>query len=209
MPSLPVLDASGKSRGTVELADAVFGGAVSVPVVHQAVVRELADRRTGTHSTRGRSDVRGGGRKPWRQKGTGRARQGSIRATQWKGGGKPFGPRPRKYDKAMPAEMRRAALRSALAAKVSAGEVTVVEHLGLGEPKTKTLVARLKTLGATGGPTLLVLAERSADVERAAGNVTWLEVTTAGHTSVYQLVRNPRVVAERAALLALQEALAR
>jgi large subunit ribosomal protein L4 len=209
MPSLPVLDASGKSRGTVELADAVFGGAVSVPVVHQAVVRELADRRTGTHSTRGRSDVRGGGRKPWRQKGTGRARQGSIRATQWKGGGKPFGPRPRKYNKAMPAEMRRVALRSALAAKVAAGEMTVVEHLDLGEPKTKTLVARLKTLGAAGGPTLLVLAERSADVERAAANITWLEVTTAGHASVYQVVRNPRVVAERAALLALQEALAR
>jgi large subunit ribosomal protein L4 len=208
MPSLPILDASGKSRGTLELADAVFGGAVSVPVLHQAVVRELADRRAGTHSTRGRSEVRGGGRKPWRQKGTGRARQGSIRATQWKGGGKPFGPRPRQYDKAMPAEMRRGALRSALAAKVAAGEVTVVEHLNLGEARTKTLLARLKVLGATGGPTLLVLAERSAEVERAAGNVPWLQVTTAPHTSVYQLVRHARVVAERGALLALQEALA-
>ena len=209
MPSLPILDGSGKSRGTLELADAVFGAAVSVPIVHQAVVRELADRRVGTHSTRGRSEVSGGGRKPWRQKGTGRARQGSIRATQWKGGGKPFGPRPRKYDKAMPAEMRRAALRSALAAKVAAGEVTVVEQLGLGEPKTKTLVARLKAFGAAEGPTLLVLGERSADVERAASNVPWLEVTTALHTSVYQLVRHDRVVAERAALVALQEALAR
>jgi large subunit ribosomal protein L4 len=208
MPSLPIVDASGKSKGTVELADAVFGGAVSVPMVHQAVVRELADRRAGTHSTRGRSQVRGGGRKPWRQKGTGRARQGSIRATQWKGGGKPFGPKPRKYDKAMPTEMRRAALRSALAAKVAAGEVTVVDGLGLAEAKTKTLVTRLKGLGAT-GPTLLVLAERSADVERAAANVPWLAVTTSAHTSVYQLVRNGRIVAERAALLALQEALAR
>jgi len=209
MPSVPVFDASGKSRGTLELADAVFGGAVSVPVVHQAVVRELAGRRAGTHSTRGRSDVRGGGRKPWRQKGTGRARQGSIRATQWKGGGKPFGPRPRKYDKAMPTEMRRAALRSALSAKVAAGEVTVMESLALGEAKTKALVARLKGVGAAAGPTLLVLAERSVEVERAAANVAWLEVTTAAHTSVYQLVRHPRVVAERAALLALQEALAR
>ena len=209
MPSLPILDGSGKSRDTLELADAVFGGTVNVPMVHQAMVRELADRRVGTHSTRGRSEVSGGGRKPWRQKGTGRARQGSIRATQWKGGGKPFGPRPRKYDKAMPAEMRRAALRSALAAKVAAGEVTVVEQLGLGDPKTKTLVARLKTFGAAEGPTLLVLAERSADAERAASNVPWLEVTTALHTSVYQLVRHGRVVAERAALVALQEALAR
>jgi large subunit ribosomal protein L4 len=209
MPSLPIVDASGKSKGSLELADAVFGGAVSVPIVHQAVVRELADRRAGTHSTRGRSEVSGGGRKPWRQKGTGRARQGSIRATQWKGGGKPFGPRPRKYDKAMPTEMRRAALRSALAAKVAAGEITVLESLALGEAKTKALVSRLKAVGAAGGPTLLVLAERSAGVERAAANLSWLEVTTAPHTSVYQLVRNPRVVAERAALLALQEALAR
>jgi large subunit ribosomal protein L4 len=209
MPSLPIVDASGKSKGSLELADAVFGGAVSVPIVHQAVVRELADRRAGTHSTRGRSEVSGGGRKPWRQKGTGRARQGSIRATQWKGGGKPFGPRPRKYDKAMPTEMRRAALRSALAAKVAAGEITVLESLALSEAKTKALVSRLKAVGAAGGPTLLVLAERSADVERAAANLSWLEVTTAPHTSVYQLVRNPRVVAERAALLALQEALAR
>jgi large subunit ribosomal protein L4 len=209
MPSLPILDASGKSRGTLELADAVFGGAVSVPIVHQAMVRELADRRVGTHSTRGRSEVRGGGRKPWRQKGTGRARQGSIRATQWKGGGKPFGPRPRKYDKAMPAEMRRAALRSAFAAKVAAGELTVVEQLGLAEPKTKALVARLTSFGAAAGPTLLVLGERSADVERAAANVPWLQVTTALHTSVYQLVRHDRVVAERAALVALQEALSR
>ena len=140
MPSLPIVDASGKSKGTVELADAVFGGTVSVPMVHQAVVRELADRRAGTHSTRGRSQVSGGGRKPWRQKGTGRARQGSIRATQWKGGGKPFGPKPRKYDKAMPTEMRRAALRSALAAKVTAGEITVVDGLGLAEAKIATAV---------------------------------------------------------------------
>ena len=208
MPTLPVLGPDGSAKGSVELAE-VFGAPVRVALVHQSVVREMADRRVGTHSTRGRSEVSGGGRKPWRQKGTGRARQGSIRATQWKGGGKPFGPRPRKYDKAMPAEMRRAALRAALSAKVAAGEVTVVEQLGLGEPKTKTLVARLKTFGAAAGPTLLVLGERSADVERAASNVPWLEVTTALHTSVYQLVRHGRVVAERAALVALQEALAR
>src|SRR5215470_11022088 len=199
MPSVPVLDAKGKSQQSLEVSADVFGATPRIPLLHQAVVKELAARRAGTHSTRGRSQVSGGGRKPWKQKGTGRARQGSIRATQWKGGGKPFGPRPRKYDKAMPAEMRRAALRSALAAKVAAGEVTVVEQLGLGEPKTKTLVARLKTFGAATGPTLLVLGERSAEVERAASNVPWLEVTTALHTSVYQLMRHSRVVAERAA----------
>ena len=207
MPSLPILDAAGKSKGTLELAPEVFGGPVKMSVLHQAVVRELAARRTGTHSTRGRSDVRGGGRKPWRQKGTGRARQGSIRATQWKGGGKPFGPRPRKYDKDRPAEMRRVALRSALAGKVAAGELAVVEQLTLGDVKTKSLVASLKGLGAAGVPTLLVLGQRSADVERAARNIPWLQVTTAGHTSAYQLVRHERVIVERAAVVALQEAL--
>src|SRR4029434_9318347 len=136
MPSLPILDAAGKSKGTLELASDVFGGPLKMAVLHQAVVRELADRRTGTHSTRGRSDVRGGGRKPRRQKGTGRRRQGSIRATQWKGGGKPFGPRPRKYDKDLPTEMRRVALRSALAGEVAARERAVVERMERGGAET-------------------------------------------------------------------------
>ena len=207
MPTLPILDAAGKSTGTLELAAEVFGGPVKMPVLHQAVVRELADRRAGTHSTLGRSEVRGGGRKPWRQKGTGRARQGSIRATQWKGGGRPFGPRPRKYHKDLPTEMRRIALRSALAGKVAADELAVVERMTLGDVKTKTLVASLKGLGAAGVPTLLVLAQRSADVERAARNIPWLQVTTAAHASAFQLVRHTRVIVERAAVVALQEAL--
>ena len=98
MPSVPIADSKGKSQPGLELSAEVFGMIPRIPLLHQAVVREMAARRAGTHSTRGRSDVSGGGRKPWKQKGTGRARQGSIRATQWKGGGKPFGPRPRKYD---------------------------------------------------------------------------------------------------------------
>src|SRR6202795_508593 len=120
MPTVPVL--GGKDQATLELSS-VFGGEAKAPLLHQAVVRELAARRAGTHDTKGRSEVSGGGRKPWKQKGTGRARQGSIRATQWKGGGKPFGPTPRKYDKKMPTEMRRSALRDALAAKIASGEV--------------------------------------------------------------------------------------
>ena len=207
MPTVKVLDAKGKETSTLELKAEVFGTEVRVPLLHQAVVRELADRRAGTHDTKGRSEVSGGGRKPWKQKGTGRARQGSIRATQWKGGGRPFGPRPRKYHKDLPTEMRRVALRSALAGKVAADELAVVERMTLGDVKTKTLVASLKGLGAAGVPTLLVLAQRSADVERAARNIPWLQVTTAAHTSAYQLVRHARVIVERAAVVALQEAL--
>src|SRR5262244_3567478 len=122
MPTVNVLDAQGKQAGALELKPTVFGVEVRVPLLHQSVERERADRRVGTHDTKGRSEVSGGGKKPWRQKGTGRARQGSIRATQWKGGGRPFGPTPRTYEKSLPRAMRREALRSAVAAKIAADE---------------------------------------------------------------------------------------
>jgi len=122
MPTVPVLGGQGSAGTSLELSADVFGVDVRVPLLHQSVVRERAARHVGTHDTKGRSEVSGGGRKPWRQKGTGRARQGSIRASQWKGGGKPFGPTPRSYDKRMPAAMRRAALREALAARIAALE---------------------------------------------------------------------------------------
>ena len=208
MPTVPVLDAKGKAQEQLELSADVFGGPVRGPLLHQSVVKELAARRAGTHDTKGRSEVSGGGRKPWKQKGTGRARQGSIRATQWKGGGKPFGPTPRKYDKRMPTEMRRSALRDALAAKIASGEVVVVDRLGLAEAKTKTLTSRLKELGLPQAPILLVVAERSQGLDRAARNVPWLSVETPMHASVYQVLRNERVLFERAALLSMQEALA-
>src|SRR5499427_9565175 len=128
MPTVPVLDAKGKAQEQLELSADVFGGAVRVPLLHQSVVRELAARRAGTHDTKGRSEVSGGGKKPWKQKGTGRARQGSIRATQWKGGGKPFGPTPHRYDQAMPRGARRGALRAAWTDKVASGQLTVVER---------------------------------------------------------------------------------
>ncbi|HKW92608.1 MAG TPA: 50S ribosomal protein L4 [Methylomirabilota bacterium] len=207
MPSVPVLDAKGKSQQSLELSADVFGGTPRVPLLHQAVVKELAARRAGTHSTRGRSQVSGGGRKPWKQKGTGRARQGSIRATQWKGGGKPFGPRPRKYDKRLPTEMRRAALREAVAAKLGAGQLSVVDALGVAEPKTRALTTRLKALGIDGQPTLLVVAEVTEALARAARNVPWLSVEAAGHASVYQLIRSERVVFEKAALQTLEATL--
>ena len=208
MPTVPVLDGKGKKQESLDLRADVFPETVRMPLVHQAVVKELAARRAGTHDTKGRSEVSGGGRKPWKQKGTGRARQGSIRSTQWKGGGKPFGPTPRKYDKRMPTEMRRAALREALAAKIASGEVAVVDGLGVTDGKTKTLMERLKGLGLPVAPTLLVVSERTDALGRAARNVPWLAVETPAHASVYQVIRHERVVFEKAALLSLQEALA-
>lgn len=207
MPTVQVLDADGKQAGTLELRADVFGVEIRGPLLHQAVVRELADRRAGTHDTKGRSEVSGGGRKPWRQKGTGRARQGSIRATQWKGGGKPFGPTPRSYAKQLPRQMRREALRAAVAARIARNELRVVEALAAGDGKTKSLVTRLGALGLAPVPTLLVVASPAETLWRAARNVPWLTVETPGHVSVYQLLRAGQVVFERSGLLALEEAL--
>ena len=207
MASVKVLDAKGKETGVMDLKPGVFGVEVRMPLLHQAVVREMADRRAGTHDTKGRSEVSGGGKKPWKQKGTGRARQGSIRATQWKGGGKPFGPTPRSYAKAMPREMRREALRGAVAAKIADGGLRVVEPL-TSDGKTKALVAALASLGAAEAPTLLVTATRPDTLARAARNVPWLTVETPTHVSVYQLLHATHVVFERAAFSALEEHLA-
>jgi large subunit ribosomal protein L4 len=207
MPTVQVLDAKGKATGSVELKADVFGAETRVPLLHQAVTRELADRRAGTHDTKGRSEVSGGGRKPWKQKGTGRARQGSTRAVQWRGGGKPFGPTPRKYTKDMPREMRRVALRAAVAAKIAAGELSAVEALDVRDGKTKSLVGRLEGLGVAGAPTLVVVRELDGGLARAARNVPWITVETPAHVSVYQLLHAHRVVFERAGLVALEEAL--
>ena len=208
MPTVPVLGAKGKKAGTLELKPDVFGVEIRGPLLHQAVTRELADRRAGTHDTKGRSEVSGGGRKPWKQKGTGRARQGSIRATQWKGGGKPFGPTPRDYEQDMPRAMRREALRTAVAATLADGRLSVIETLDATNGKTKSLVSTLGALGLKREPTLLVVRELGESVARSARNVPWLTVETPAHVSVYQLLRARQVVFERAGLLALEEALA-
>ena len=206
MASVKVVDAKGKETGSMSLKPDVFGVEVRTPLLHQAVVRELADRRAGTHDTKGRSEVSGGGKKPWKQKGTGRARQGSIRAPQWKGGGKPFGPTPRSYAKGMPREMRRESLRAAVAAKIADGSLRVVESLS-SDGKTKSLVASLAALGAADAATLVVTARLSDTLARAARNVPWLTVETPTHVSVYQLLRATHVVFERAGLTALEEML--
>lgn len=206
---VPVLKADGKTGDTLELRPEVFGVKIRVPLLHLAVTRELAAQRAGTHQTKGRSDVSGGGKKPWRQKGTGRARQGSIRAPQWRKGGIVFGPHPRDYSLAMPQKARREALRAALAATVAAGRLAVVDRVELGEAKTKALAAWLKGLGLREQFTLLVVGQLTEPLARASRNLPRLVVETPSHISVYQLLRHRQVVFERQALLALQEDLAR
>jgi large subunit ribosomal protein L4 len=207
MPTVQILDGKGKQAGTLELSPEVFGAEIKGPLLHQAVVRELADRRVGTHDTKGRSEVSGGGKKPWKQKGTGRARQGSIRATQWKGGGKPFGPTPRSYDKDMPRQMRREALREAVGSTIAGGTLRVVESVS-SDGKTKSLVSSLEQLGLQPLSTLVVVATLGEPLLRASRNVPWLTVETPSQVSVYQVLHARQVVFERAALKALEEALA-
>src|ERR1700732_5191868 len=147
MPSVPVLDATGKAQQQLELSADVFAGPVRVPLLHQAVVKELAARRAGPHATKGRSEVSGGGRKPWKQKGTGRARQGSIRAPNWKGGGKVFGPTPRKYTEIVPKQVRALARKSAFNARAREGSLIVIDVFNYDAPKTsrlQQLLARLE-----------------------------------------------------------------
>ncbi len=208
MPTVTVRDQTGKDQGALELRPEVFSVPVRSALLHQAVVREQADRRTGTHDTKTRGEISGGGRKPWRQKGTGRARQGSIRSPQWRGGGIVFGPHPRSYAQAMPRKARREALRVALTAKLAAGELLVVDRLALSAPKTRELVALLAGLGVGGTRTLLVVEAVSEALARASRNIPWLSVARSTHVSVYELLRHERVLFERAALEILQEGLA-
>jgi len=208
MPQVAVLDQKGKAKETLELQPEVFGVEVRIPLLHQGVTRELAGRRAGTHDTKERSEVSGGGRKPWRQKGTGRARQGSIRAPQWRKGGTVFGPTPRSYAQKMPRKARREALRAALTDAVNSGKLKVVERLDLSEPKTKALAGRLAELGLKPDPTLLVVQEIGRPLALASRNLAWLTVETPGRVSTYGLLRHAQVLFERGALLALQEMLA-
>lgn len=185
---LPVKDMNGKQVGQVELSDAVFAAPINTAVMHQALVRQLANARLGTHDTKGRSEVSGGGRKPWRQKGTGRARQGSTRAPNWVGGGTVFGPTPRKYTKAMPKKMQRFALRSALSAKAANDQIVIVDQVAMDAPKTKAMVNMLSALGIDGQSVLMVLAEKSMPVWKSANNLPQVKSLLSSYVNVRDLL---------------------
>jgi large subunit ribosomal protein L4 len=204
MPQTKILNAKGKEAGSVELADALFGAPVNDALIHQAVVRQRAGRRLGTADTQTRGQVAGGGRKPWRQKGTGRARQGSRTAPHWRGGGVVFGPHPRGYDQKMPAKMRRAALQGVLSAKQTDGAVKVVEGFDLDEIRTKAFLAHLDAWQAQ-GKVLLVLAGRDETVERSCANVREVRVIMADSLNVVDLLEADTIIFTRDALTRAQE----
>lgn len=191
-----VLNMEGKKVDTVELPAEIFDAPVNVDLMHQAYVRQMANGRLGTHNTKGRSEVSGGGRKPWRQKGTGRARQGSIRAAQWVGGGKIHTPKPRSYEKKMPRKMRQAALRSALSVKAAANNLVVVDELRIAEPKTKLMAQALqKCVGDSS--TLILVPEKSADyknVELSVRNMPDAKTLLVNYINVRDLLGYDRIL---------------
>jgi large subunit ribosomal protein L4 len=205
MATANLVDQTGAATGTVELAAAVFEGPVNEAVMHQALVRQLANGRQGSHDTRTRTEVRGGGRKPYKQKGTGRARQGSVRAPQYAGGGTVFGPHPRSYRQDMPRKQRRLALRSALAAKARDGQLSVLAGFTLEEPRTRAVVELLEGVGA-GRRVLLVLGSHNEVLERSARNLPEVQLIMAANLNVRDLLVADTVLVTRDALEHIGEA---
>ena len=204
--SVKSYDSQGAPAGEVQLPEAIFGVIPHVAVMHQAYVRQLANGRQGTASTKTRATVRGGGAKPYRQKGTGRARHGSTREPQMSGGGTVFGPQPRSFAQRMPRKMRRLALRSALSAKAAEGSVSVLEGFGLEEPSTKAVVELLHGMGIE-DTALLVLPAPNDVVARSVNNLPWAKVVLARNLSLYDIFTHDRLVIARDALVLLEETL--
>jgi large subunit ribosomal protein L4 len=196
-----VFDVNGASAGEIELSDSVFGIEPNVPVMHQAFVRQMANARLGTHDTKTRGEVRGGGRKPWRQKGTGRARQGSIRSPQWKGGGVVWGPHPRKYTQAMPKKMRRLAIRSVLSVKQRDQQLIVVDGLTSVEPRTREMRQVLAKLpNGEARSTLILVAGDYETIRRGASNLVKVKVLQAGYVNMRDVLTHERLLVTREAV---------
>ena len=202
--SATVYDRDGKETGTLELPASVFDAPVNEAVLHQAVRRQQANDRQGTHETKTRGEVSGGGKKPWKQKGTGRARQGSTRAPQWRHGGTVFGPHPRSYEQKMPRKQRRLALRSALSVKSQEGAVRIVEEIALEAPKTRIVAALFDEMGA-GARTLFVIPEHDLMLEKSTRNLAGVKTILATNLNPTDVLTADTIVFTRSALTQVEE----
>ncbi|WP_453992433.1 50S ribosomal protein L4 [Bacillus nitroreducens] len=207
MPKVSLYNQTGSTIGEIELNDSVFGIEPNKTVLFDAVIMQRASLRQGTHKTKIRSEVAGGGRKPWRQKGTGRARQGSIRSPQWRGGGTVFGPTPRSYSYKLPKKVRRLAIKSALSTKVLEENILVLDNLVLETPKTKDMVAVLKGLNVE-RKALIVTADTNEAVELSARNIPGVTVVAANGVSVLDVLSHDKLVMTKAAVEKVEEVLA-
>lgn len=209
MPKVAVYDITGAKTGEMELNDSVFGVEVNESVLHQAVVMQLASQRLGTASTKTRGLVRGGGRKPWKQKGTGRARAGSTRSPLWVGGGTTFGPQPRSYAFRMPRKQRRLAIKSALTAKLQDGELVIVDTIAFDAPKTKNVINMLSGFDAANKKSLIITGEMLENVEKSARNIPGVKAVPASSSlNVYDLLYHEKVFVSKDAITRIEEVLA-
>ena len=207
MPKVAVYNTQGEQVGEIDLKDEIFGAPVNEAVLHEVMVMYQANRRRGTHDTKTRAEVAGGGRKPWRQKGTGRARHGSIRSPIWRGGGIVFGPHPRDYGYQVPKKVRRLALKSALSSRVRDGKLVVLDRLELDAPRTKEMVRILDNLKIKDGA-LVVTGERNENVARSARNLPGVMSTEASVLNAYDVLRHGTVVMTQDAVARVEEVLA-
>jgi large subunit ribosomal protein L4 len=203
MPTVGLFNKEGQKIGDIELAESIFGAPINAHAMHQVVVAQLANKRQGTQSTKTRAEVSGGGIKPWRQKGTGRARQGSTRSPQWIHGGIVFAPKPRDYSQATPKKMRRVALKAALSSKVVDNNMIVLESLELAAPKTKEIVAMLSAFGFK--KTLIVTAEANENVYKSARNIEGVAVAPVNNINVYDLLKYEKVIVTKEAVSKIEE----
>lgn len=203
MANVALYNMGGQEVGTVELNDSVFGVEVNKAAVYEVVKNYLANQRQGTQSTKTRAEVRGGGIKPWRQKGTGRARQGSIRAPQWIHGGIALGPKPRDYRYAVNKKMKQLALKSALSSKVAEGQIKVVDSLEVAEIKTKTIVAMLNAFEAS--KAIIVTADNNVNVVKSANNIKGVTTSFVGALNVYELLKADKLIIAKDAVEKLEE----
>jgi large subunit ribosomal protein L4 len=207
MPKVALFNQSGSQVGDVEISDAVFGIEPNEHVLHDAVLMQRASLRQGTHAVKNRSEVRGGGRKPWRQKGTGRARQGSIRSPQWVGGGTVFGPTPRSYSYKLPKKVRRLALKSAFSSKVKEDSLVVLEGIAFDAPKTKEVVSMLSSLNVD-TKALIVTADTDTVLAKSANNLPNVKVLTVSQVNVLDLLTHDKLIITKEAAEKAGEVLA-
>ena len=208
MPNLKVFDLTAKEVGEIELNEAIFGVEVHSTLMHQAMVMQLANQRLGTAATKTRAMVRGGGRKPWRQKGTGRARAGTTRSPIWIGGGVVFGPHPRSYVKRMPRKARRLALKSALSAKVIASELLVLDGMQFEAPNTKQVLALMKAFEIESQKALFILGETNENVVKSTRNIPGVKTITSLGLNVVDLLHHDKIFITKDAVAKIEEVLA-
>ena len=203
MPNVALYDIKGQNIGDIALSEEIFGQPVNAAVMHEVVVAHLANCRQGTQSAKTRSEVSGGGKKPWRQKGTGRARQGSTRSPQWRHGGVVFAPKPRDYTIRVNKKVKRLAMKSALSSKVEGNELIVFDALNIEAPKTKEMVKVLKAVDVN--KALIVLADKDEAVERASANIEGVKTTLVGTLSVYEILKYEKLILTKASVEKIEE----